>query len=228
MYVMLQTSMNKREMTLEECRALDAGNIPYLDNRLQKLGMNFLGSRDSRWRNILHKLMHIHRGTLIKQTEFVSFIEQVLGMFPYLVCQKDLNGDTPIHILVRNPYDTMIRLPTSSTQQKDCNLSPLSTLDLLPKLLELCHNSLTNERREAEAGDLQDYEYDWAWLMQNEDGNTPLHEALIANSDIRVLERLLDMDIQITANLLNKRNQTPLHLLAGRSSGQSLINTLIQ
>lgn len=202
-------------MTLEECRAMDSKNINFLNDRLQRLGLNFLGARDSKWRNILHKLMHIDRGTVIIRTDYVAFIRQVIEMFLYLLCQKDIYGDTPLHILVRNSFNTMLRIPTNM-QPKNCELCPLSTLGLLPELLELCYAMY--QREEAHAN-MEGNHYDPPWLMQNEEGNTPLHEALIADSDTILLRKLLNLDIEVTANLLNKRNETPLHLLAGRSTG---------
>lgn len=205
-------------MTMEECRAIEMASIPYLTERLHKFGMNFLFSLDSKGRNIVHKLMNINRGTLIVQTDVVNFIEQVLDIFPALVCQVDINGDTPLHILVRNPFNTMIRIPVPSTQQNNYNLSSLSTLELLPKLLELCRTYF----QIAEAGvNVKGSHYDPPWLMQNVEGNTPLHEAFMADSDTNMVRTLLTLDIDITSKLLNKREQTPLHLLAGRSQGKS-------
>uniref|UniRef100_A0A803KQH6 Uncharacterized protein n=1 Tax=Chenopodium quinoa TaxID=63459 RepID=A0A803KQH6_CHEQI len=199
--------LGKRNMTLEESKAADKGDIAFLRQRMRKLGMEnldimeFLLSHDSKGRNILHKLLQIKNESHIMHDDFVDFIQQVLGNFPSLVSQTDLNGDTPVHILVQNhPYVASGNQDNLDMPHTDVPIT-LSTSDFLSLLLELCHQSILR------------FEEQTPWLVQNAEGNTPLHEAIVANN--KHLVRSLLMHDPRSARLANKCKELPLHLLAG-------------
>ncbi|XP_021762023.1 ankyrin-1-like [Chenopodium quinoa] len=71
---------------------------------------------------------------------------------------------------------------------------------LLLLLLELCNQSILRSQEQT------------PWLVQNAEGNTPLHEALVANNTTLV-KRLLMHDPR-SAGVANKCKELPLHLLA--------------
>ncbi|KMS97176.1 hypothetical protein BVRB_7g178390 [Beta vulgaris subsp. vulgaris] len=207
--------LSKRKMTPDESKAAESTKITILNERMSRLGLVFLRSQDSNGRNILHKILHIKKESYIVQDEFVSFIKNVLGRCPSLVSQKDLRGDTPIHVLVRTYPETAIYAALSypsNTQQQDnaYELSSLSKLGLMSQLVDVCDECILKNQEEAS---LNGIPYDTPWLVQNADGNTPLHEALIATNH-KLAIRLLRHD-QILAGFVNKRKETPLHLLAG-------------
>ncbi|XP_010696210.3 uncharacterized protein LOC104908758 [Beta vulgaris subsp. vulgaris] len=207
--------LRKRKMTREECEAADKANITFLRERMSRLGMDFLLSQDSEGRNVLHRLMHIKNESHIMQDDFVDFIQQVLGSScPALVSQTDLKGDTPIHVLVRNRPDTSIYVASGNQDNAQQNndafvYSPLWQSGFLSVLLALCNQCILQNQEEANRKDAR---YDKPWLVQNAKGNTPLHEALIANNNGLAI-RLLGHD-QKSATLVNKSKEAPLHLLA--------------
>ncbi|XP_021720220.1 uncharacterized protein LOC110687886 [Chenopodium quinoa] len=88
--------MEKKQMTMEVCEATERADVIFLKERLYQFGMIFLFPRDSKRRNILHKLMQLNSGMTMLHIDFFDFIEQVLESFPELICQVDLNGDTPL------------------------------------------------------------------------------------------------------------------------------------
>lgn len=210
-------------MTVEESEAADRANITVLRERMSRLGMKFLLSHDSKGRNVLHKLLHINLERYIVQNDFVDFIRTVLGRCPALISQTDFKGDTPVHVLVRNHPQTSIHVALSdpsNTQQKDVTYKMSSLLEssLLSVLVELCHQCILTNQEEAS---LDGVRYDTIWLVQNTDGNTPLHEALIATNHGLAM-RLLEHD-QRSAGLVNKRKETPLHLLTRHPLGNAFI-----
>ncbi|XP_021730995.1 protein ACCELERATED CELL DEATH 6-like [Chenopodium quinoa] len=208
-----ERNVEKNQMTMDVCEATDRASITFLKGRLHNFGSNFLFSRDSERRNVVHKLMQINNGTTINPADYIEFIQQVLESFPEFICQTDRNGDTPVHILVRNPPNTLIRLPNSDTgKYKLSRLSEDSESDLTVKLLDLSCRYFTKAQEEASVIGAR---YDPPWLVQNIVGNTPLHEALIVNQSETMVLRLIELDIEDTAKLINKLNQTPLHLIAG-------------
>lgn len=192
-------------MTWEESEAGDRGDITFLRERMSKLGMDFLLSEDSKGRNVLHKLMQIKNDSHIMHDDFVDFIQQVLGSFPALVYQTDINGDTPVHVLVRNRPDTTIYVASgnqnASDKTYDFVFSSVWRSGLLSLLLELCSECILKHQQNT------------PWLVQNAEGNTPLHEALLANNN-KLVRRLLVHDSR-SAGLVNKCKEAPLHLLAG-------------
>ncbi|KAL2932623.1 Ankyrin repeat domain-containing protein 27 [Bienertia sinuspersici] len=153
--LMLQKIKLKR-MTEEDSDAAERGDVDFLKERLRTSGIDFLRSQDPNGQNILHKLMNI-TDDLVEEEEnrFSDFVGQVLSSFPALLGEADVNGDTPIHILMRT----------------DLESSKL-------RLLELCNNFISEMKEEARINGVQ---YRSLWIMQNADGNTPLHEALIRN-----------------------------------------------
>uniref|UniRef100_A0A803MSN1 Uncharacterized protein n=1 Tax=Chenopodium quinoa TaxID=63459 RepID=A0A803MSN1_CHEQI len=204
-----EQTLEKNQMTLEVCEAIDRANMSFLREKLHNFGNNYLFSRDSKRRNVLHKLMQISNGTPVIPNDFVDFIEEVLESFPTFIGQVDINGDTPLHILMRNSPNTLIRYV--SVWSDYCVLS-LSELKFVLRLLELCYTYFERYKEEARS---KGAHYDRPWLVQNSKGNTPLHEALlIKNQDPEVVVKLLEFDINIVARLTNNLNETPLHLAA--------------
>ncbi|KAL2933618.1 Ankyrin-2 [Bienertia sinuspersici] len=210
--------LRQRKMTNEECEAAYKANISFLRGKLSRLGMNFLLSKDSKGRNVLHKLMQIRNGSHILYDEYIDFIQEVLEIFPTIVCQADQNGDTLVHILARNHLDTKITVATNgSLTVSDGNnnlgvtyeLKSLRQSGLLLELLELCNKCKIRIQQEE---NMNDVDYVSPWLMQNSEGNTPLHEALKAFNN-KLVMTLLDYEPK-SASLQNKRMETPLHLLA--------------
>ncbi|KAL2933619.1 Ankyrin repeat domain-containing protein 27, partial [Bienertia sinuspersici] len=145
---------------------LKNGALDYLQERMRTLGIDFLHSQDPNGQNILHKLMKStddlvekkedsYSGFVGEEKRFCDFVRQVLSSFPALLGEANVNGDTPIHVLMRT------ELPS-----------------LRLKLLEVCNGSISEMKEEASINGVQ---YDPPWIMQNADGNTPLHEALIRN-----------------------------------------------
>uniref|UniRef100_A0A803KQH7 PGG domain-containing protein n=1 Tax=Chenopodium quinoa TaxID=63459 RepID=A0A803KQH7_CHEQI len=212
----LHEVLRKRKLTPEECKATNKPNISFLRERMSKLGEDFLLSQDSKERNVLHRLMEIKNESHIIQDDFIDFVQQILEKFPKLVCQTDVNGDTPIHILVRNNPDSTIYVASGNRTNTNQNVndfifSSLWRSGVLSALLELCNQCNLKIQREESAKEAR---YDPPWLVQNALGNTPLHEALIANNHVLV-RRLLALDRR-SAGLVNKCKETPLHLIGGR------------
>ena len=190
-----------------------ANNITFLRDRMSKLGsLIFLHSQDSQERNVLHKLMHIKKETHIIYDDFVDFIQQVVVSFPGLICQTDHSGDTPIHVLVRNHSETKIYVAKCSPNKNDSpdyTSSSLWISGLLSVLLELCSQCIPKVQGTITT----------PWLVQNSKGNTPLHEAIMANNYKLVL-KLLNLD-KGSAGILNNCKETPLHLMARCSTSKS-------
>ncbi|XP_021720237.1 ankyrin-1-like [Chenopodium quinoa] len=216
--------LRKRILTREEIEATDKANIIILRERMSKLGMDFLLSQDSKGKNILHRIMLIKKESRVMLDDFVNFVEEALESFPSLIRQTDSKGDTPIHILVRNHPDTTIYVASGdqdNAQNNDTDGNPnyvFSTLwqsNLLPLLLEKCNQCILKLENEAS---VKGARFDSPWLMQNEDGNTALHEALKSNKNIDLVKRLLTYD-QRSVSVVNKNKETPLHLFASRPIG---------
>ncbi|KAL2933617.1 Ankyrin-1 [Bienertia sinuspersici] len=205
----------KRAMTKEESEAINRANITYLRERMSKLGkIDFLLSQDSKRRNILHLLLEIKNESHIMQDDFVDFIQQVLEGFPALVCQTDSNGDTPIHILVRNNPNTIVYVASGNrdnTQQKsdDPVSSSLRQTGLLSMILEMCIQHTPRMQPEERINGAQ---YIQPWLVQNADGNAPLHQGIIAKN-YKLVQKMFSHNKK-SVDLVNKCMETPLHLVA--------------
>ena len=63
-------------------------------------------------------------------------------------------------------------------------------------------------------------------LARDNDGNTPLHLALLADADFRVIQLLLDED-KLVLNTSNNAMQIPLHIAAGANASLETIMMLI-
>ncbi|KAL2932732.1 Ankyrin-2 [Bienertia sinuspersici] len=190
--------LGKRRMTLAELEAANKPNINFLKQRLDKLDNEFSMSQDSEGRNFLHILLEINNESHIIMDEFSNFISLVLERFPKLVCQIDGRGNTPIHILVQNEYNIKIftnaqqacinELQQMNDNDRNDDVVELKSLwhsGILSKILQLCKTCIEQNQQEIEACHNK-----LPWLVQNEDGNTPLHEAVIAKNKELVLQLL--------------------------------------
>lgn len=204
--------MENRKMKMEEY-GLITSEVRIIRKLVHKFGMNFLLSRDSNKRNILHKLLHINNAISITIDSYVEFVQEILVNYPMLVCQSDVNGDTPVHILARNSPAVQSYI---SNNNDSYELKSLDQSNLSLKLLELCRIYYYKARASQEGN-----HYPPPWLVQNIAGNTPLHDSLIMNYNKELQRKLYNLDINIVGGLINKNKETPLHLLAGRSSSKS-------
>ncbi|XP_074287802.1 uncharacterized protein LOC141612947 isoform X2 [Silene latifolia] len=173
-----------RKLTEEEREAAKQGNVAFLMEQLDSLGMNFLVSQAPKGRNILHILLQRDfNQDLIEEAE--EFIGQAIQRLPSLISQPDYNGNTPIHVIVNNKFS-------------------LELLDLICKYL-------VKPREEVE-GDSRGGLHLLPWRLKNSKGDTPLHVAVIA-INYKFAIKLLELDVEV-AGYINNRNQTPLHLIS--------------
>ncbi|XP_021722440.1 uncharacterized protein LOC110689922 [Chenopodium quinoa] len=215
-----------KKRTLEEYGVLEGVNIQFIKEKISKFGIYFLSSRDSKRRNVLHNLMRLERRTPIEYDEYLDFILQVVNTHPILSGQTDINGDTPIHILMQNPHDTKIYRSTTQSLNSDVTYTSLTKSSLPFELLLTCvlYFGSARDEGEANAGETKEegrchFKYDSPLLVQNMEGNTPLHEALKANHILPALLLIIlyESDSRTAFGLTNKRKETLLHLLVGSS-----------
>uniref|UniRef100_A0A803LAC3 Uncharacterized protein n=1 Tax=Chenopodium quinoa TaxID=63459 RepID=A0A803LAC3_CHEQI len=208
--------MKKR--TLEEYGVIDGVTIRSIQEKISKYGINFLSSRDSKERNVLHNLMRLERRTPIKYDEYLDFIKQVVNTHPILSAQTDINGDTPIHILMQNSPDTKIYRSTTQSSTYDVTYTLLTKSSLPYELLVPFVYSFANDRGYANARKKEEegyhMKYDDPLVVQNKEGNTPLHEALKANHILPAL-LLIDFysDSSRTAFGLSNKLQWPRNVI---------------
>uniref|UniRef100_A0A803KQH8 Uncharacterized protein n=1 Tax=Chenopodium quinoa TaxID=63459 RepID=A0A803KQH8_CHEQI len=227
--------LRKRQLTIGEIEAVDTANVTFLTERMRTLGIekkNLL-SKDTEGRNILHRLMRIRKESHVNPEDFVNFIELALEIFPSLISQADKNGDTPIHILVRNSPNTRIYVASRVEDNKQYNHSDEGTGDsdrlpygcvvltlkesnILSLCLKKCNESILRIEDEAKH---KGHCFDSPWLVQNVEGNTPLHESLKSDENIKLVELLLNYNKE-SISVTNKDNETPLHLFATRIVGK--------
>ncbi|XP_074274113.1 uncharacterized protein LOC141597544 [Silene latifolia] len=151
---------DRRKLTKTEREAAKEGNVAFLNEKLVSLGTHFLVSRTPKGGNILHILMQYREHIIdeagdiiipaIQKAEY--FIRQAIQKLPLLISQKDYNGDTPIHILVENNYNS-------------------------ERLLEFSCNYFDKVREEAGV-DARAGVYYPPWKLKNLKGDTPLHIAV--------------------------------------------------
>ena len=130
--------------------------------------------------------------------EFLGFVQNVLDSFPQFLEETDKNGDTPVHILARlSPENIMTHLAielchnpiytenlygesgpkdraffTSSYQKYNYAWEVLGKTPFFKHLLECCLPSFVK-----------------GCFIKNANGNSALHEAILANNDL-VFEKL--------------------------------------
>ncbi|KAL2932598.1 Serine/threonine-protein phosphatase 6 regulatory ankyrin repeat subunit B [Bienertia sinuspersici] len=142
---------------------------------------------DSNGRNLLHILINNKRGAL-DDDSFVGLISDVISEYPTLVDQTDVNGDT------FTPIHILLRS---------------SEIGKIP-ILNICNQGNLEIQKEGAR-------YDPPWVVQNADGNTPLHEALIMTTKAHAFtEDVVSWLIYFndgSIGLRNKRGDTPFHLL---------------
>ncbi|XP_021761821.1 ankyrin repeat-containing protein BDA1-like [Chenopodium quinoa] len=185
--------IHQLDVLQDEIDEADRVDITILRKRMNNLGKDFLLSKDSKGKNILHGIMVIKKESYVKIHEFVSFVEQALEWEPSLISQKDSKGDTPIHVLVRNHPDTKV-----FTGDEYVVTSSLRQSELLSLLLKKCNQCICK----SEAIGKKTVGLDSPWLLQNVEGNTALHEALKSNNDNIDLVKLLLMYDKNSVNVV--------------------------
>ncbi|XP_056697243.1 uncharacterized protein [Spinacia oleracea] len=175
------------ELTEEERTAARKANVPFLRERLGIVGNNFLLSRAPDGTNILHLLMQAPAFEIkCVQREVEEFIKDALEIFPYLICQTDLNNNNPVHEFARRhdfPYWSSV--------------------------LDLYYDYFTRSQKEASTNDVLLYHS--PLQMKNVQGNMPLHLAILAEQ-VYCARALMELDNSVFG-YINTRKETPLHLL---------------
>ncbi|KAL2923655.1 Ankyrin repeat-containing protein ITN1 [Bienertia sinuspersici] len=211
-------------MTKEIYRMAESGDYLNLKQHMNKIGRHFFQSHDFQGKNLIHKFFLIKTGHVIISVDFLHFIRNFVNKFQHLFSETDKNGDTPIHILARlNPNNIMIHLAIGDPQPD--NPTPTENLYPGPKpndpnFFNSSYQEYTyvweNLGRTNLLSQLIEHifseDFDWKCLTQNIKGNTPLHEAILANN-YPVFLRLTEFHKGATT-LVNKHNETVLHLLA--------------
>uniref|UniRef100_A0A803M9Z5 PGG domain-containing protein n=1 Tax=Chenopodium quinoa TaxID=63459 RepID=A0A803M9Z5_CHEQI len=213
----------RRKLTVDEMNAADKANIPFLREKMENLGIDFLLSQGPKGRNIIHRMMVFKKNSPLKPDLFVNFIEEALGKFPSIITQTDGKGDTPIHVLVQNHSDTAIKVPPrvednaqynnssdgNPSNTKNYVVSSLWESGLMPSLLEKCHRRILKFDYEASVkGSIES-----PWLLQNMEGNTALQEAIKSKNSIELVKLLLKYNSN-SLSAINNNKETPLHLFA--------------
>ncbi|XP_074287810.1 uncharacterized protein LOC141612958 [Silene latifolia] len=174
----------RRKLTEEECEAALQGNVAFLNEKLDSLGMNFLVSQTPREGNILHVLMQckFNEDLIDKAIEFTKLAIHIL---PSLIGQQDRNGNTLLHIILEKTVSYRLR----------CRMDNL----LMIVQTEALHHA-------------KDGPHLSAYRLKNLKGDTPLHVAIrFEYYDFAI--RLLKVDSEV-AGYVNNCKQTPLHLLS--------------
>ena len=112
------------------------------------------------------------------------FIKEALENFPFLICQTDSKGDTPLHIVV-------------------------TCCELDEPFLKMCRSYF--EKAKEEAACCNEDLYCPPWSVKNEDGNTPLLIALRAGY-VDNAKKLIEFDSEVAQDV-NNDNETLLHAL---------------
>ncbi|KMT18379.1 hypothetical protein BVRB_2g025320 [Beta vulgaris subsp. vulgaris] len=180
--------------------------MKFLKKTLDELGMDFLLSRDHQGGNILHRLFQVRRKqSRLQSINVYEFIIPALEICPFLICQTDSSGDTPLHVLEK--CRTNIFLEFRRIDQNGMFLDPEINKDE-----ELTVNMFNNYFKKAQEMAGTEEFYHPPWRVKNEKGNTPLHEAVLA-TDIDMVRELLNLEKEL-AGYVNNSDETPLHLLS--------------
>ncbi|XP_074275114.1 uncharacterized protein LOC141599106 [Silene latifolia] len=179
-------------------------DLGYLRERIDMLGNPLSDYGCLGGGNILHGILKARKNTNMvhkynnidddddddnNNNTLLDFVAKVVEKFPILLCQGDLEGDTPLHIIVRDHKITQIFLD------------------------RIMHHF--KKYQEELASDEEEFYYP-PWKVKNAKGNTPLHEALLwwdsptANEIASFLENMEDKS---GFALVNYQNETPLHVL---------------
>ncbi|KAL2923666.1 Ankyrin repeat-containing protein ITN1 [Bienertia sinuspersici] len=223
MYVQLFDGKSTMVMTEESCRVVEIGDLFALKEHAKKIGASFYRSRDSEGSNLVQKLLCLIKWRcIILPGYLLDYMKDILIAFPDLLGEADNNGDTPAHVLAKlspdniliylatglchNPTDTENLYPGPkpddpiffdySYQQYTYVWEILGRTPFFTDLIDLC---------------LQYSDKRWL-LMQNVNGNTPLHEATLANNYL-VFKQFAEFNTEATT-VVNNCNETILHLLA--------------
>ncbi|KAH9623617.1 hypothetical protein KSS87_008592 [Heliosperma pusillum] len=134
-----------------------------------------------------HRLCQAHDGSNIIHLAIrhgqIIFVDEVLSSFPTLIFQKDLNGDTPLHIAAR------LRTP-AALMFLNLSCGVLWKKTLQHQKLSFCCPP---------------------WMVKSSRGNTLLHEAARTSNYNAISSLLIYMDLEDVSNA-NYNGETSLHL----------------
>ncbi|KAK9678036.1 hypothetical protein RND81_11G183700 [Saponaria officinalis] len=196
-----------QENEISEIRdAIQNAKLSYLTQKIEMLGNNNLSYYGhSGEGNVLHGVIKAWKNQEVKNYdvgELLTFIMKVLEKFPAFLCQVDSEGNTLLHVIVRELEITKL------------------FLDKITRYFERYQQKLTSDDEEV---------YYTPWKVKNYvEGNTPFHEALLHTSSFEeIISFLKEYDTSVFA-LKNHKNETPLHVLCRRISAKIRKYTLIK
>ncbi len=156
-------------------------------------------------------LLPLHYAAALLQTP-APVVERICQLYQYGLCHKTADGDTPLHLLVRNSAEDVIFDEENHKvgKTKLLNRNAIKLLEFVMGNSEIILPSTTGQ------GDKFNEDYDPFFIANNE-CLTPLHCCALFNASIQVTQLLVGHPSAHRAALsTNRFGATPLHLAAAQ------------